>query len=71
MRTQDVFRGPAGTHPHLAEPQNEGQGGHPIADRGAWFWSSASSDALDGLPGADRWGVIEAKLDNSFKKHEL
>ena len=25
-----------------------------------------SSDALDGLPGADRGGVIEAKLNNSF-----
>ena len=27
--------------------------------------------ALDGFLGADRWGVIEAKLSNSFKKHEL
>ena len=29
----------------------------------------SSSDA--GLRGADRWGVIEAKLNNSFQKHEL
>ena len=27
----------------------------------------SSSDAWDGLPGADRWGVIEAKLSNSFQ----
>ena len=26
----------------------------------------SSSDALDGLPGADRWGVIEAVLNSSF-----
>ena len=31
----------------------------------------AGSYALDGLPGADRWGDIEAKLTNSFQKHEL
>ena len=30
-----------------------------------------SSDALDGLPGADRWGVIEAKLNSSFQNNEL
>ena len=27
----------------------------------------ASSDALDGLPGADRWMVIESKLQKPFK----
>ena len=27
--------------------------------------------ALDELSGADRWGVIEAKLKNSFQNHEL
>ena len=27
----------------------------------------SSYDALDGLLGADQWGAIEAKLDNSFK----
>ena len=31
----------------------------------------SSSDAFDGLPGADRWGVIEAKLNISFQNHEL
>ena len=31
----------------------------------------SSSDALDGLPGADRWGVIEAKFNNPFQTHEL
>ena len=29
------------------------------------------SDALDGLPVADRCGVIAAKLNNSFQKHAL
>ena len=29
----------------------------------------SSPDALDGLPGADRWGVIEAKCSNSFQNH--
>ena len=27
------------------------------------------SDALDGLPGADPWGVIEAKLNNSLQDY--
>ena len=31
----------------------------------------SSSDALDGLPGADRWGVIEAVLNSSFQKGHL
>ena len=29
------------------------------------------SDALDGLLGSDRWGVIEAVLDSSLKKRNL
>ena len=31
----------------------------------------SSSDASGGLPGADRWDVIEAKLSNFIEKHEL
>ena len=31
----------------------------------------SSCDALDGLAGASRWGVIEAVLNSSFKKRHL
>ena len=31
----------------------------------------SSSDALDGLLGADRWGVIEAVLNSSFQKRNV